>query len=90
MPPAEMLLNAGAKIVLGTDSLSSNYQLSIAEEIKTIRSQIPSISLETLLGWATLQGAKALRRDDVLGSFETGKQPGGVLLDEHLQPTRLF
>jgi cytosine/adenosine deaminase-related metal-dependent hydrolase len=90
MPPAEMLLQAGAKIVLGTDSLSSNYQLSIAEEIKTIRSHIPSIPLETLLGWASLQGAKALRRDDVLGSFETGKQPGGVLLDEQLQPTRLF
>jgi cytosine/adenosine deaminase-related metal-dependent hydrolase len=90
MPPAEMLLQAGAKIVLGTDSLSSNYQLSIAEEIKTIRSHIPSIPLETLLGWATLQGAKALRRDDLLGSFETGKQPGGVLLDEQLQPKRLF
>lgn len=90
MPPVDMLLQSGAKIVLGTDSLSSNYQLSIAEEIKTILGHIPSITLETLLGWATLQGAKALRRDDLLGSFEKGKRPGGVLMDDNLQPTRLF
>ena len=90
MPPAEMLLQHGAKIVLGTDSLSSNYQLSIAEEIKTRRARVPSIPLETILGWATIQGAKALRRDDVLGSFEKGKKPGGVLLDGQIQPTRIF
>jgi cytosine/adenosine deaminase-related metal-dependent hydrolase len=90
VPPAEMLLQAGAKVVLGTDSLSSNYQLSIAEEIKTIRNHIPSLPLDTLLGWATLQGAKALRRDDVLGSFDKGKRPGGVLLNDAFQPRKLF
>jgi cytosine/adenosine deaminase-related metal-dependent hydrolase len=90
MPPVEMLLHAGARIVLGTDSLSSNYQLSIAEEISTIRKQMPLIPLDMILSWATLGGAKALRRDDVLGSFEQGKKPGGVLLDDNFQPRKLF
>jgi cytosine/adenosine deaminase-related metal-dependent hydrolase len=33
------------------------------------------------LQWATINGAKALQMDNKLGSFETGKQPGIVLID---------
>jgi cytosine/adenosine deaminase-related metal-dependent hydrolase len=90
LPPVETLIKTGAQITLGTDSLSSNYQLSIAEEIKTLRTHFPSVPLETMLGWATLGGARALRREDLLGSFEKGKRPGGVLLDENLTPTRII
>ena len=90
LPPVKSLLETGAQIVLGTDSLSSNYQLSIAEEIKTLRAHFPEIALETMLGWATLGGARALKRDDLLGSFEKGKRPGVVLLDENLWPARII
>ena len=90
LPPVETLMETGARIVLGTDSLSSNYQLSIAEEIKTLRAHFPSVPLETMLGWATLGGARALKRDDMLGSFEKGKRPGVVLLDETLRPARII
>jgi cytosine/adenosine deaminase-related metal-dependent hydrolase len=90
LPPVETLMKADANIILGTDSLSSNYQLSISEEIITLRKHFPGIPLETMLVWATLNGARALKRDDLLGSFEKGKKPGVVLLDEDLRPKRIL
>jgi cytosine/adenosine deaminase-related metal-dependent hydrolase len=70
------------EIVLGTDSLASNHQLSILEEIKTIQSNFPAIETATLLKWATSNGAKALQLDSMLGSFEKGKKPGVVLIND--------
>jgi aminodeoxyfutalosine deaminase len=80
IPPVEMLRANGCNIVLGTDSLASNHSLSILDEIKTLRKFFPSIPLEEMLKWATLNGAKALGKDDQLGSFEKGKKPGVVLI----------
>lgn len=76
MPPVEWLLKRGAKIVLGTDSLASNHQLSILEEIKTLLKHFPDIPLEKMLSWATLNGAQALQCEDKYGSFEKGRTPG--------------
>lgn len=81
VPPAELLYQTGAPVVIGTDSYSSNWQLSIASEIKSLLHHFPTIPLETILHWATLQGARALQWDDRLGSFEKGKNPGLTLLD---------
>jgi cytosine/adenosine deaminase-related metal-dependent hydrolase len=89
MPPVKMLMENGANIVLGTDSYSSNWQLSIAAEIRTIRKNIPKIPLQTILQWATINGAKALDRADVLGSFEKGKKPGVVLLNNELISSKI-
>jgi imidazolonepropionase-like amidohydrolase len=36
--------------------------------------------LETLIVWATINGAKALGEDIQFGSIEPGKKPGLVLL----------
>ena len=52
------------------------------DEIKTIRSFFSFIPLEEVLQWATINGAKALEMDEKLGSFEKGKRPGIVLIDE--------
>jgi aminodeoxyfutalosine deaminase len=71
-------------IVLGTDSLASNRSLSIADEIKTIRVYFQDIPLEEILKWATLNGAKALEMEHVIGSFEKGKKPGVLSFDENL------
>ena len=90
MPPVEMLMRHGAEIILGTDSYSSNWQLSIAAEIKTIKDRIPELPLDLILQWATINGAKALDRANELGSFEKGKAPGVVLLDEHLKSRRIL
>ncbi len=78
LPPIEILVNEQASIIIGTDSYASNWQLNVWEEIKTICKNFPKIKLETILGWATINGAKALGLDDKLGSFEKGKIPGIV------------
>ena len=90
MPPIEMLMKNGAPLVLGTDSYSSNWQLSIAAEIRTIRERLPEIPMQTILQWATINGAIALDRSDALGSFEKGKTPGVVLLDDELHARRIL
>ncbi|NTS39661.1 amidohydrolase family protein [Flavisolibacter sp. BT320] len=82
LPPVEMLRQQGANIVLGTDSLGSNWSLNIVDEIKTLRKHFPQIPLEEMLTWATSNGAKALGIDGRLGSFEKGKKPGVVVLAE--------
>ena len=81
LPPIDMLLENNSNIAIGTDSLASNHQLNILEELKTIARNFPGISTEILLKWATLNGAKAIQMDRNLGSFETGKQPGIVLIE---------
>jgi cytosine/adenosine deaminase-related metal-dependent hydrolase len=80
LPNYRHFLETGARVCLGTDSLTSNWQLSILEEMKTIAKYQSYIPLETLLRWATLNGAQALGFDDRLGSFEPGKKPGVNLL----------
>jgi aminodeoxyfutalosine deaminase len=76
VPPIDMLMKHNCHIVLGTDSYSSNWQLSIAKEIEAVHQHFPHIPVETILQWATSNGAKALGWEDELGSFEKGKEAG--------------
>lgn len=87
-PPIEMLMKNNCRLVLGTDSYSSNWQLSIAKEIQAIRNNFPSLSLETILQWATINGARALQWDDELGSFEKGKRPSLTIIDNDLSKSK--
>lgn len=88
LPDVALLMRHDASIVLGTDSLASNYALDIAAEISTLRQHFQSIPLATLLQWGTLNGALALGIDDRFGSFEAGKQPGVVVVSEDLSVAR--
>ncbi len=88
LPPVLMLLDNGVNIVVGTDSLASNHQLDILEELKTISKNFPSVTTKMMLTWATLNGAKALQMENIIGSFEKGKQPGIVLI-ENLEGDKL-
>lgn len=81
LPDVELFVKNNCHIVLGTDSLASNHQLNILEEIKTILTNFQSITTEQVLQWATLNGAKALQMESQLGSFEEGKNPGIVLIE---------
>ena len=83
-----MLIENNCNIVLGTDSLASNHQLNILEEIKTLQKNFAQLQLETILQWATINGARALQMDTTLGSFEKGKCPGVVLI-ENINDCRL-
>ena len=77
-----------SRVVLGTDSLASNHQLSILAEMRVLRDHFPNIPTVDLLGWATINGAKALQLDHILGSFERGKKPGLVNCDATLSTCR--
>jgi cytosine/adenosine deaminase-related metal-dependent hydrolase len=80
LPDYELFRSKNCKIALGTDSLASNSSLSILDEIMTIHSFFPGISFEELIRWGTINGARALGLDKEFGSFEKGKKPGVVLL----------
>jgi cytosine/adenosine deaminase-related metal-dependent hydrolase len=81
IPPLNLLIEEGCEIVIGTDSLASNNNLSILEELKTLQFNFPDTPVEDLLYWATLNGAKALGEEKRFGSIETGKKPGLLLLE---------
>jgi aminodeoxyfutalosine deaminase len=81
IPAIDMLRKHDCNIVLGTDSLASNWSLNILDEIKSIQKWFPSVPLAELLRWATYNGSRALEMDDKLGSFEPAKQPGVVLIE---------
>lgn len=76
LPDYRSFVNCGARMVLGTDSLSSNWRLSILSEIQTVLRYNSWLSLEEVLKWACYNGAVALKLESELGSFEKGKQPG--------------
>ena len=92
LPDIGLLHKLHLKICLGTDSLSSNKQLSILEEMKTITRHFPEIPLSDLVTWATRNGAEALKIDDWAGTIAEGKKPGINLIEGvdlhnlHLKP----
>ena len=88
VPPIDLLMRHNCHIVLGTDSYSSNWQLSIAKEIEAIKKYFPHIPEESILQWATINGAKALGWQKELGSFEKGKKPGITFLNNNYSSSK--
>ena len=81
LPEIPLFLKHKAHIVLGTDSLASNHQLSILEEMKRIKKAFPATPTSELLLWATSNGACSLSLEEKLGDFRKGKKPGIVLIE---------
>lgn len=81
LPPLGLMRENGLRITIGTDSLSSNDQLCMVAEMKCIQDHFPEIPFAEILGWATINGAEFLGKDDMLGSFEVGKKPGIVNIE---------
>jgi len=75
--PIEAYQEAGVLLAMGTDSLSSSPSLSVWEEtmsaMRVHRAAGVSLDPYELLRICTLDGARALGFDDVLGSLEPGK-----------------
>ncbi len=80
LPNVPLFFENKIKICIGTDSLASNNTLSILDELKTIQTHFPEISLERLIFAATKEGANALGLANILGSIEKTKAPGLNLL----------
>ncbi len=75
-----MMRRKGLTVCLGTDSLSSNDRLSMVEEMYALQNYYPEISLEDIIKFATINGAKALGMDE-LGVIAPGKCGGLVLIN---------
>lgn len=76
LPEIQTFIQKNQKICIGTDSLASNSQLSIIEELKTIQKILPNTAIDKLINWACFNGAQALDLQDKFGSFQKGKSPG--------------
>ncbi|MDO8493712.1 MAG: amidohydrolase family protein [Deltaproteobacteria bacterium] len=71
--PLGMLLDCDVNVALGTDSLASNNSLSMFEQMRLALDAYAELTPETVLKMATLNGAKALRRENEIGSLKPGK-----------------
>jgi aminodeoxyfutalosine deaminase len=81
LPDINMLNESGLPITIGTDSLASNNTLSILDELKIIALNFPKIKLETLLTWATANGAAYMNLYSK-GSFKEGNSPGLICISD--------
>lgn len=72
-PPVPTWLDLGIPVALGTDSLSSNTELSMRAEMAQARSMWPELSPAVVLAMATLHGQRAL-----CGQGSPGLRRGGA------------
>ena len=80
LPPVDLMRANNLDIVVGTDSLSSNDDLDVVKELTCIHENFPEVPMAEIFRWASLNGARFLAKDDVLGSIAEGKKPGIVLV----------
>jgi 5-methylthioadenosine/S-adenosylhomocysteine deaminase len=89
--PVQRLHEANINVALGTDGAASNNDLDMLGEIKTAALLAKAVSGEAnampaadVLRMATINGAKALGLDNIIGSLEPGKAADlvAVELDE--------
>ncbi|WP_165245398.1 amidohydrolase family protein [Paludisphaera soli] len=71
--PYRTLLEKGAIVCLGTDSLASSPSLGVLDEARFLHARDDSLSGELLLTMATLFGAWALRAETTTGTIRPGK-----------------
>jgi len=66
-------LAAGVHVALGTDSRASNPDLNLLAEMQFVAARHPNVPLSTVLELGTINGAKALGREDDYGTLAVGK-----------------
>lgn len=94
--PVNRMLIANIRLGLGTDSASSNNDLSLWEEMDTaaklhkLINQDPTVlNARQAFSMATIGGARAIHREKEIGSLESGKKADFIVLDTdapHLIP----
>jgi cytosine/adenosine deaminase-related metal-dependent hydrolase len=67
------MLAAGINVCLGSDSLASNPDLSILNEIRFLHQEFPDLPSEELMAMGTIRGARGLGMADRTGSIDVGK-----------------
>jgi 5-methylthioadenosine/S-adenosylhomocysteine deaminase len=88
--PVPSMLKAGVKVGLGTDGCASNNNLDLISEMDTaaklhkVNALDPTLmDAASIMKMATIQGAKALGLDAVIGSLEIGKKADVIIIDAH-------
>ncbi len=72
--PLEKLKAARINIALGTDSLSSGVSLSLLDQVRIAQKNYPDISSQDWLRTLTINGARALKMENEIGTIEEGKK----------------
>ena len=80
LPPIGLMRRNGLKVCVGTDSLSSNDDLNIVDELFCLQRNFPEVPLGELLTWASRNGAEFLAKPE-FGTLAPGKRPGLVFID---------
>lgn len=86
--PVQRLLDAGVNVCIGTDGASSNNRQDLLADMrlgslvaKGATLDPTSVRARTMLEMATINGARAIGREDELGSVEVGKKADLILID---------
>lgn len=84
--PIQALADAGAQITLCTDSKSGDMfeVMRAALWVARIRSGDLAVKADTVLGWATEGGARALGLADTIGTLNPGMQADLLILDSSI------
>lgn len=80
LPSSDFVYNNINRIVVGTDSMASNTELNIFNEIKLLSYYYPELKLSELLKMITKTGAEALKENE-FGTFKIGTNPGIILIN---------
>ncbi|MFO7600376.1 MAG: amidohydrolase [Candidatus Desulfacyla sp.] len=88
--PVPDLLARGVTVGLGTDGCASNNNLDLFTEMDTAAKLHKAHAMDptvmdavTVLRMATIEGARALGLQDLIGSIETGKKADIIIVDTH-------
>jgi len=68
----ERLCSLGLNICLGTDSLASNANFSLFDEMRALQKNFPQISAQEILKMVTVNPARAFGCQDALGQIRPG------------------
>lgn len=86
--PVDKLIKAGINVAIGTDGAASNNDLDLFSEVKTaallakaVAADATALSAHCALRMATLNGAKALGLEELVGSLEIGKYADITAID---------
>jgi 5-methylthioadenosine/S-adenosylhomocysteine deaminase len=88
IPPLVEILAAGINVALGTDNVTNNNSYDMFKEMtltgklmSLLKRNPAAISARSILDMATLSGARALGREEEIGSLEVGKKADLIALD---------
>ena len=86
--PVAKLIARGVGVALGTDGAASNNDLDMVQEMRTaslvakaIARDATAVPAHRAIAMATIAGARALGKDDVIGSLAPGKAADMIAID---------